>query len=236
MDEFVGYGEPVAIPEELNGPLPRTARLTGNGAASTVAFVVFAGMSLTLGIVFGSRGREAIEHRDALRRDGMETTGQITRAWESGRSGSTHNVSYTFEANGSEFSGESTVPAAQWRTMPAAGTLRVRYLAANPAVNHPADWEVTDASAWTPVAITAFLFIAPILLVYQLRLERQLILSGLPAVGTVTRCTRRRSGWSSSARTPGERVPVLYLEENPRRCRPYPLPDYRAAARISGPS
>lgn len=246
MDASLGMGETGTTPSELNGPLPRRARITGRGIMMRAMSAIFLAVGVAAAVWLGWRGKQLIEHRDALRRDGIEVQGRVTRAWSSGKSNSTHNVSYTFEANGAGYSGESQVPRAEFRNVWAARTLAIRYLPANPEVNHPAAWEEPDSSAWVPLIAPALLLTVSILLLYQLRLERQLILSGFPAIATVTRCSRRKSGWSigfefrtqtgieargvgwsAIARENGDRICVLYLPENPRRSQPYPVLNYR---------
>jgi hypothetical protein len=246
MNANFGFGEPATAPDELNGPLPRTARMTGNGISMAIFTVIFALLGAAGLGWLGWKGEQLTEHRDALRRGGIEVSGHATRVWSSGKSNSTHHVAYTFEANGAEYSGESHVPTAAWRTLWAARPITIRYLPANPDINHPADWEETDSAAWLPLFAPGMFLVPSIVFLYRLRLERKLILSGLPAIATVRRCSRRKNGWSigfefltqtgieasgggwsATARENGEQVCILYLPENPRISQPYPFQNYR---------
>jgi hypothetical protein len=220
--------------------------MTGNGIAVAAMTAIFCILGAAGAGWLGWSGEQLVESRSALRRDGVEAVAQVTRVWSSGRSNSTHHVSYSFEVNGAEYSGESHMPTAEWRTLLAARPITIRYLPANPDVNHPADWEESDASAWMPLVAPGMLLVMSLVFVYQLRLERQLILSGLPAIATVRRCSRRKNGWSigfdfrtqtgieasgggwsAIARDNGDRISILYLPENPRRSQPYPFQNYR---------
>lgn len=246
MDANFGFGEPATIPDELSGPLPRRTRMTGNG----IAMAVLAALTLVAGVAgfgwLGRQGQQLIEHRDALRSEGVEVSGAVLRVWSSGRSNNAHHVSYTFTANGIEYFGKSDASTAAWRRLGANQPLEIRYLAADPNVNHPADWEEPDSAAWLPLFAPGAFLVVSIMFFYQLRLERRLILTGLPAIATVRRCSRRKNGWSigfefrtqtgieasgggwsAIARENGDQVSILYLPENPRRSQPYPFQNYR---------
>jgi hypothetical protein len=207
--------------------------------ALTIAFVCWVGLDRI----------QQLQHRAALRDDGRETVGEITRLWSAGRSLKTR-VRYTFTVNGASFAGESLVPDELAASLRGSGTLPIRYLPANPAVSHPAAWEWSALLDWdssvAPIvgmALALFLFVT-------WRADRRLVAEGLPVVGEITRCAPGRgngfsvnfdfrtqdgtitkgSGWSENRREIGERVCVLYLSRNPQKNLSYPSLNYRVAA------
>jgi hypothetical protein len=96
-----------------------------------------------------------MQHRDALRTSGMETTGDVTRLWSSGH-GMYHKVSYTFTVNGTVFAGEALAPKENWDSLQDRGSLLVRYLSTNPAINHPGAWEWSVLQRFDLIAAAIF--------------------------------------------------------------------------------
>jgi hypothetical protein len=97
-------------------------------------------LALGLTLWYGIDAVQQMQHRDALRRDGSETSGEVTRLWTSGH-GLYRNVRYTFTVNGNAFTGEAQAPKNYWASLQNGGSLSVRYVSANPAINHPGAWE-----------------------------------------------------------------------------------------------
>ena len=248
MDPNFSSIELASIPRELTDPQPRRFRLSKNGSRMVIAAVIMLALAAAYGLWVGLDRIQQLQNRAALRHDGSETVGEITRLWSAGRSLKTR-VSYTFAVNGMSFAGEVRVPNQLVRNLRESNTLPIRYLPANPAVNHPAAWEGSALLDWDsfvgPVvgmALALFLFVT-------LRSERRLVVEGVPAVGEITQCAPGRrggfsvsfdfrtqdgsitkgSGWSQSHREIGERVCVLYLPKNPRRNLSYPSLNYRVA-------
>ncbi len=248
MDANFSPIEAASIPSELTGPLPRRLRLSRNGNRMATAAAIMLVLAVAFAFWIGLDRVQQLQHRAALRRTGRETVGKITRLWSASRSLKTR-VSYTFAVNGVSFAGEARVPNQLVTSLSESNTLPIRYLPANPAVNHPAAWEWSALLDWDS-------FVAPIIglalalfLFATLRSERRLVIGGLPAVGEITRCTpgsrggfsvnfdfrtqdgsiTKGSGWSESRREIGERVCVLYLPQNPRRNLSYPSLNYRVA-------
>lgn len=231
-----------SIPRELTGPVPRRLRLSKNGNRMAAAAAVMFALGVFSTLWIGVDRVQHLLHRAALRRDGRETVGEITRVWSASRSMKT-KVSYIFAVNGVSFVGEELVPHQLAASLRNSDPLPIRYLPANPAVNHPAAWEwsVDSDTFVAPILSTAlvlFLFTA-------LRLERRVVADGLPAVGEITKCARARggfsvnfdfrtrdgrvtkgSGWSQGRREIGERVCVLYLPQDPKRNLSYPALNY----------
>jgi hypothetical protein len=244
MDRDFSSIQSASIPRELTGPLPRRLRLSKNGNLMAAAAAIMLALAVASTFWVGFDRVQHLEHRAALRHDGRETVGEIRRVWSASRSMKTR-VSYTFAVNGVPFVGEELVPDQLVRSFPESGTLPIRYLPSNPAVNHPAAWE------WS---LDLDSFVAPILwiglvlfLFTTLRSEHWLVAKGLPAVGEITKCAPARrggfsvnfdfrtedgsvtkgSGWSQCRRETGERVCVLYHPENPKRNLSYPSLNYR---------
>jgi len=97
-------------------------------------------LAFAIVVWYGVDTVQQMRHRDALRHDGSETTGEVTRLWSSGH-GAYRKVSYTFIVNGTVYRGEAQVPKDRWASLQNAGSLSVRYVPANPTINHPGAWE-----------------------------------------------------------------------------------------------
>jgi Protein of unknown function (DUF3592) len=234
------------IPSELTGPLPRRSRLSGNGSQMAIVAALMLALAVAFALWVGIDRAQQLQHRAALRHDGQEAVGDITRLWSSGRSLKTR-VSYTFIANGISFKGEARVPGQLVHSLRESDTVPIRYLPANPSVNHPAAWEWSALLDWDS-------FVAPIIgvalclfLIVPLRSEHQLVAEGLPVAGVITQCSpgkrggfsvtydfrtqdgsvTKGNGWSRARQEVGATVCVLYLPHNPRRNEPYPSLNYR---------
>lgn len=212
MTSTVDAARAVAIPSELTGPVPRRVRITGAGiciysaAAAFLVFAVFCAYRGATGTV-----RET-QHRAALRDDGVKAVGEITRLREGKNS---ETVYYTFSANGTSYSGLTKVPDYLRGGFRSSTSLPIRYLPADPAVNHPAEWEWVFVY-WHPLdtdlihlpglssefnsllaslmsgAFGLFFLAGPFM-------ERKLLVEGKPAIAVVTKCTRGSRGGNSFA-------------------------------------
>jgi len=245
VDSNVSFPEGWTAPPELTGALPRETRISKDGiGAATVATAL---LLAAIGIVLLGCKVEAQEmaKRAALRRDGREAVGEVTNlrhVW-----GGAYTVSYSFNANGVVFTGESSAPEHIWNGLREALALPVRFLPSNPAINHPAVWEESVSSDWFAFAIALLPAAAGILVLTQLRRQRRLVAEGVPTAGVVTKCYRGGKGswWIDyQFRTEDGRVAkgidnvrleigaticVLYLPQDPRRNRPYLRSYYRVA-------
>jgi hypothetical protein len=224
---------------------PRKARLSksGRGVLKVALIFILPGLLGALWLMIDIPRQ--ISRRDALRRDGVETTAKIESLVYA--RGSQLWVKYVFVVQGGSIRDEARVPSSLEGTLKHADSLRVRYIPSDPRVNHPAEWEWTIYSeagwlvvfAWT---VPGFLFIN------NLRKERELAVEGAIAIGKVTNCSSSRSGfsivyefrspggttiegtgWSSSRRETGASIEVLFLPRNPLQAELYPLADYEIA-------
>lgn len=246
MDSDLSSIGMTSIPSELSGSLPRQLRLSKNGIKMATAAAVMLILAVGFALSFAIGTVPQLQNETALRHDGIETVGQITRLWSQGRP-IVLKVRYTFVAAGVPYTGEARVPDRFWHSLRDAGSLPIRYLPTNPAINHPAAWELSALSDWDSLAAPIVGVALALFLLGPLRSERRLVAKGLPAVGEITQCTpgkrggfsvsfdfrtqdgsiTKGSGWSEGRREIGERVCVLYLPQNPQRNLSYPPLNYR---------
>jgi hypothetical protein len=192
----------------------------------------------------GKNAVRQLQNWEALRSDGSETAGNVT-GMETGKS---QMVYYAFSVNGISFTGKARVPEQNLQGLQDSSPLTIRYVPANPAVNHPADWESAPLeSVWFMVPLPLILF--SIIFLTSLSMERRLVADGVPAAGVISESGHgSRSGYFADYefRTGdgkvmkkrvgvprplevGSNILVLYLRQNPRRSQPYPSPNYRVA-------
>jgi hypothetical protein len=157
-------------------------------------------------------------------------------------------VQYTFPVDGTFYTGKDMVPDRLSSTFQVHHFLEIRYLPGNPDVNHPAAWEETTSSSFTPFILPAIPAFVAILLLIQFPAQRQLLAEGKLASAVVTKCSRGRNCFgleyefhtndgvaasgNSVSDTPvelGAKVRILYLPQNPRRNQTYPLNYYTVA-------
>jgi hypothetical protein len=229
-----------AVPDELVGPTPREAYLSGNLAygLTVIVLLFFVGG----GTLFGWWTFDTIqqsEHRTALRSGGQVIDGSVT--------GLTHShavsfVRYTFTVNGVSYFGKAQVSGADPHE---AGQIAVRYLPSNPAINHPASWEWSPLMQIMAVPFSLFFMGLAVWALAHIHNERELARAGKPVRGVVTRCTLRKSWYqveyefrtesgervsgtsdSQDSYEPDQDIWLLYLPKNPRRNHSYPLSDY----------
>jgi hypothetical protein len=236
------------IPSELTGPLPRKVRGSSGGIQSAFFAAAVVALALAGTSWMAMRGVHEFQNRAALRSDGIETTGQVTGFLHPGSSGKTLVANYSFTVNGLPFTGKGTVPEVLRRDLNESSNLSIRYLPANPAVNHPADWEEPPFSAVVPLMFPILPVAVGIMMLMFDHKERHLLAEGLPAIATITESrlygSRAHHYWQYEFRTRdgdihpgmipfddsqqvGESFCVIYLPQNPRRNLPYPLFDYR---------
>jgi hypothetical protein len=235
----------LTAPPELAGPTPRNVRITGVGVTTAVVVAGLLGLVATLVVWFSMNAKKELEHRAALRQGSLVTSGEVTRIHFVGRS-STMMVNYTFPVDGTYYAGEASVPRKLEPTMSVHAFLDVRYLPADPAVNHPAAWEESTASSFAPFTVAAVFAITAFALLAGFPREKQLAAEGKLAVATVTACSSTRGGYqltyefrteegaqakggsvSDSRLQSGARIHILYMPQNPRRNQPYPMHYYR---------
>lgn len=233
------------IPNELNGALPRRVSLTSAGRTNLVFFYFLIVLALAGVVWIGVYAALQVHDRAALRSGGVETTAEIAQTWIAGRP-SKLKVRYNFTVNGTAFEGVSWVPDALWQSVRDASVLPIRYLPANPKVNHPAAWEDSIA----PTLLWFLPLIVPaafgILGLTELNARRRLVTEGLAAEAVITKSSRSKNGFTVSyefrtesgkttagskvfASQPeiGAKICVLYLKWQPERNMQYPTDSCR---------
>jgi hypothetical protein len=196
------------IPSELAGPLPRKVRATGGGAYLIFVATIFLVFAIAAGLWAVINTIQQATHREALRSNSSIAAGTVTNIR---RGKSMVVVFYTFNVNGRPYVGKADAP---WRleneVERSFNALPVRYVPANPGVNHPATWEwslfywiplstdlihLPDFSRefnWLVAALMSGVF--GILLFKGVRAQRMLLVEGTPVLGVVTMCTRGSRG------------------------------------------
>lgn len=140
-NEFVrAYTRQVITPGEPASPSPGISRTDGRGFQNSIRAALMFALALAMILWYSIDAVQQMRHREALRRYGIETTGEITRLWTSGH-GFYRKVSYTFTVNGGVFTGQAQAPKDSWDSLQNADSLSVRYIPENPAINHPGGWE-----------------------------------------------------------------------------------------------
>ena len=238
MDAHFAAAEAPPMPGELNAPVPRRTRLNRNGKGMIAAVAIYLIMAaIFAGMIAVDITRQSHENA-ALRSSGQETTGEFTYFSKGNR------IHYTFTVNGAWFNGSAIAPQGMQATLHRFDYLPIRYLPANPAINHPAAWEWTVQWGNFLAPLLPGFFI--VLFAVILHRDRQLVANGAPAVGTVLKCNHSRSGFllSYEFRTAdgnmvkgnsgspeqfaiGTHIWILYLPENPKRNESYSSTHYR---------
>lgn len=250
MDFDVSFPESWTAPSELMGPLPRKTRNArgGLGVFGLLVFASFLWISSLSVFEFREESQE-IARTEALRRgSSRETVGEVTRWWSKRRT-SPAMVSYVFTANGVALTGQCSLPRHMYFRR--GDNLIIRFLSSNPAINHPAAWEVPKRNWWMEFVSWMVLPVGAIWLFWFLRRDRQLLAKGVPTAGVVLRCSFRipaygdvrwvkykfrmldgkvaEGGCLSSRWEIGSIICVLYLPHNPRRNKMYSALAYRVA-------
>lgn len=232
-------------PSELFGSLPRKAKIysTDGRYALAVAVITILGPVLWLG-QYCFNDIKQMQQRSLLRSDGHEVIGEVTGLIV--ERGGVISVNYAFAANGLSYSGEARMPSHFGTVLDKSDKILIRFLPANPDVNHPSAWEW---SAWMGLdkALFSLFFIAMgSIAMTMLRRERKLAREGTVVAAIVKSCApkagqfqteydfyvndgERMTGRSTSKESfeVGANVWVLYLAARPRRNQLYPLSLYK---------
>jgi len=250
MNSEFPESEAQAAPREPIGSALRIVRLSGYGvtvwvvAALLIAWVPFFIVWLYV----------QMQNRTALRKDGRVVLAEIAGQWWTSRP-----LEYTFTVDDVAFSGKVRVPQNFVESFRGADHILVRFLPANPKINHPAAWEESVHSYIVLFSIFGILCaILSSLIVTMLLKDRRLALDGVIAVGAVTSCIIQKGAWggtgfqikfrfrsedgrsvtgndvSQSPREVGASVRVLYLPRNPARNILFPSPYYIVGGVIEG--
>lgn len=251
MDSNAHSAEALTIPSELMGLLPRRVRLSGNCLLQVTIATTLLMVGVALALLRGLDYVHQTQHKAALREasaviGNSEAIGTIDQLSSYRNS---HSVRYSFIAdNGAIYTGKSEVPDQFYASLQTSGSLPIRYLPADPTVNHPAAWEWTPHWSWffgPMIFVVAGLFS-----LLQVRTQRRLVIEGVPAVAVITKCSSgtgrsiwfavtyefrtedgevtEGSGRSENRQDIGTKICVLYLPENPKRSLPYASANYRA--------
>jgi hypothetical protein len=231
------------IPSELSGPVPRKVRLSESSRLLPFLLAALIGALTLGGFLYCMHVARQMHQKSALRQDGVEVQGAITSLKRADRGPDV--VQYTFTANGQNISGQADVPPELMQNLENSSSLAVRYLPSNPAINHPAAWEWSLSSEWLLIFMLLGILAVCIVTARAAGGGRELLVWGTPAAGLVIHCAPTRSaylvqyefrteagahvtgsGESLDSQDAGARIWVLYLPQNPRRNRPYPLSDY----------
>ena len=179
-----------AFPSELMGRTPHRVRLTGTGWLYAFASAFFIFLAAYFAIKTANLVNRENSEQSALRQSGSQTLGQVTIK----RRGL---LSYTFDVDGTIYSGRASAPIDVWDSLHEGDSLSVRYLPATPAVNHPAAWEDSTSSTWWQLIFPGFLAIMSAGFVWRFPLQYRVAVNGVPAWA----CIAERE-WKGPSRGP----------------------------------
>jgi len=232
---------------EINASIPRRVRLSPEQPKmllfSLLAFV--AAGAIWFGFYSYYSGH--VQQREVLRRDGRELVAQIT---ELPSSKSHTYVQYTFRVGRVWYSGEAKLLDGPLKVKVGQAIL-IRYLPADPTINHPAAWVWTLGSDIVPILFLLLLsgvgFLPAVMLPMKLLRERKLARDGWCVDGRVTACAPNRTRFSvdyefhtqenvlvegsndycEEEYELGSAIRIIYLGDHPKRNAFYPLPAFR---------
>jgi hypothetical protein len=229
-------------PVELSGAGPREVRLSAGGKAVTCLAVLIFGGAVAAGVGLSRVAARQQTERATLRAAGAEIEGMVTRRWRDGDKSETPRVAYEFQYGGHTYHGSSGAPRRTWDSLAVGSPLTVRFVPANPKLNHPAEWETDVLPKFLPGVISAILVLLGGLIVFAIRRESRLLSEGRPAPARVTKVTRVKNGHmlryefrtlngevvkgrghSRRAQPVGVTLCVVYDRDNARRNEPYPF-------------
>jgi len=222
---------------------PRSVRMTGTGWLNvfTAAFFFSIGVGLAIYMMHDLTKERATQ--EALQKDGIQASGQITSKWTSGKA-SVPYVSYTFEVNGTYYNGKSDIPKSEWRNLKQYDLLPIQYLAQDPSVNKAVGWKASTFPYLFGLIYPAFLCIFGLLIGSKLPKQRRLAIEGFCVCGSITECVGpSKNGFALTytfrnattgelevgrclndhSREVGSEVCVLYLPTVPSRSEIYPF-------------
>ena len=147
----------------------RNGEQARNRSALVVVIVLCLGLGGLMTGNFCFEIHKQIQQRRILRDQGRDTVGSVT-ATHAGHGPPT--VTYAFKANGLNYSGKAEI--LNYRlVLHESDSIAVRYLPADPTVNHPADWAWSNQGDLIPeVFILGFTSVGVIALVSLFRNRR----------------------------------------------------------------
>src|SRR5205085_4416131 len=110
----------------------------------------------------------------------------VLRVWRTGGEENTPRVRYRFEVQGRELVASHSVPKAIWDTLEAGSVISVRYVPADPSINHPAEWNVRVTPWFVSVLVVAMFLLMAGLVTLLIRRQWRLLAAGRPAPGIGT--------------------------------------------------
>jgi len=238
-----------SIPSELLGPTPRKVHVIGTGARNRIVGLALFAFVAIFSVLTCADVTKQIRHRTALRRDGRVVVGDVTKQRDGDNTIGPY-VEYAFSVHGTAFSGWARMPDDLIGTIRQSDRILVRFLPADPAINHPDAWEWSLLFNAKGIYVLISFSILGSIISAILYAERRFVRGGSPTLGTVTSCKPKErlffleydfskedgtsikgSGYSRIPREVGSTIYVLYLPQNPRRSRPYPTPNFRVESR-----
>jgi len=230
-------------PVELMGSTPREVKLSagGIGVACLIATLFLGAIASVLGLSRVATRQAA--RTQALYESGARTEAVITRHWRTGGEDSQRRIAYEFEHQGQVYRRTVRTPKAIWSRLSVGATIPVRFVQANPELNHPAEWRTSDMPQWLPAATAAGLVAVALVLIFVLRRQMQLLSDGRPAPARVTAHKRGQHGHSivyefplleggigkgrggegSKPPSVGATISIVYDRDNPSRSAIYPM-------------
>ena len=230
--------------DEINAAIPRSVYLSGEGQTPVQVCV---GIVL-LGLIWTAAISYAVfndQHKaDALRREGRQAAGSVTKIYHGRRSGDT--VYYRFPVGGTVYRGQATVSDFQSLRVAVGDQLPIEFLPLDPTVNHPSGWDW-----WGFGEVIAFamglMFLGSgvwgLVFAYQ---RRRLARMGWVTEGRVIACAPKgdrfrvdyvfctedktefdgANEYSYDEYQYGSKIRVIYLRGNPKRNDTYPVADF----------
>ena len=239
-----GELESWTAPDGLGYSGLRPVRLSGAGYALAALSAIFVIGGLVLGNFLWNQSRRENAQRAQLEREGVRIEATIVRLWRSGGKDNTPRLSYRFQLQDQVVTGSSRAPRKTWNALHVGDPIPVRYLPANPAINHPEDWPANATPVFLAALVPAMFVGLAGLFGVMITRQSRLLSEGRPAPGVVTKTRRSdknvvvtyefrvlsgatRTGRCSSGRKSvpavGSVVCVMYDPDNPRRNGIYPF-------------
>jgi hypothetical protein len=153
--------------------------------------VVMLVLAVSYAVSTGVDTARQIQSRTALRGNG-----NIVRGWKEqlspGGRGRDEKLKYSFSVDGQNYTGETRVPIGHLNAVAYSDRLQIRYLPADPNVNHPADWEWTPE--WVQIVFIPLMFGMGLFLMAAVLIERQVVANGTPVNASITECSSNGKG------------------------------------------
>jgi hypothetical protein len=177
-------------PGELQCSRPREVSLTWAGKIiAGLAAAMFVG-GVFAGLVLYTKASQDRENRGRLVASGLDAEARITRSWTSGQDPVRYWVEYNYSAGGQTWTGRLATKHNSWLNLQKTGTLRIRYLPADPQQHLISGHESKLLPSWMSILVAGISFLVGWLLKRILDMQRRLLAEGRPAPAIVTRVTR----------------------------------------------